>query len=222
MGGAARPARHVVWDWNGTLLDDNHAVVAAVNSVCAGFGRPSVTLEQWREVFSRPLVACYERLLERPLSAEDWATLDALYHDEYRNLLDTCRLADGVPDRLHDWRAAGNTQSLLSMWFHHELVPLVTEFGLADLFDRIDGLRVDTGGGSKAEHLAEHLTQLRLDPADVVLVGDVVDDGHAAEQVGAACVLVSTGVTNRATLEATGLPVADSIPAALTLINRMS
>ena len=210
--------RHVVWDWNGTLLDDNHAVVAAVNSVCAGFGREPIDLAEWREVFSRPLLACYERLLRRPLTSADWARIDALYHDEYRELLPTCRLADGVPDRLHEWRAAGRSQSLLSMWFHHELVPLVTELGLVELFARVDGLRQDTGGGSKAGHLAEHLTALDLDPAEVVLVGDVVDDAAAADHVGARCVLVSTGVMSRRALVATGSPVADSVPAALDLI----
>jgi len=42
-------ARHVVWDWNGTLLDDNHAVLAAVNTVCAMYetspvGKYKITL----------------------------------------------------------------------------------------------------------------------------------------------------------------------------------
>ena len=32
--------RHIVWDWNGTLLDDNHANLAAANHVCEMFGAP--------------------------------------------------------------------------------------------------------------------------------------------------------------------------------------
>ncbi|WP_253780428.1 HAD family hydrolase [Goodfellowiella coeruleoviolacea] len=215
-------AQHIVWDWNGTLLADNDAVLAAVNRVCVDFGRAGgpITLDEWRAVFSRPIVQCYERLLGRTLSTADWARLDALYHDEYRKLLHTCRLAQGVPDLLRDWRVGGRTQSLLSMWFHHELVPLVTEFGIAELFGRIDGLRASTGGGSKAEHLAEHLAEQGLKPGDVVLIGDVVDDAHAADQVGAACVLVSTGVMNRPALEATGVPVVDTLTEAVGLLTR--
>lgn len=213
-------ATHVVWDWNGTLLDDNQAVLDSVNQVCAGFGRPSITMDFWRDTFSRPLVACYERLLERQLSAEDWVRLDKTYHEAYRAVLDTCALATGVPTALHGWAATGGTQSLLSMWFHHELVPLITQFGLLELFARVDGLRVDTGGGSKAEHLIEHLAALRLDPAEVVLIGDVVDDSDAAEAAGAACVLVTTGMMSRRKLAATGRPVVDSIPEALALLQR--
>lgn len=208
-------AKHIVWDWNGTVFADNEAVLAAVNAVCLGFGRTAITLDHWRSIFSRPLLACYERLLEQPLTLADWARIDALYHDEYRALLPICGLAAGVPDDLHAWRDRGRTQSLLSMWFHSELVPLVTEYGLHDLFARVDGLRERTGGGSKAEHLAEHLAAQRLDPADVVLIGDVVDDADAAAHVGAGCVLVTTGVMSRQALEATGVPVVDSIPDAL-------
>ncbi|SHF39268.1 HAD family hydrolase [Streptoalloteichus hindustanus] len=216
--GLARGARHVVWDWNGTLLDDNHAVLEGVNAVCRSYGREPLTLDQWREMFSRPLLACYERVLDRSLTLEEWADLDRRYHDTYRGLLSTCGLAAGVPDHLHAWSAAGGTQSLLSMWFHDELVPLITEMGLAELFARVDGLRVDVGGGSKAEHLVEHLDALRLDPADVVLIGDVADDAHAAQQAGASCVLVSTGMMSRSALEATGAPVADSVAEAMALV----
>jgi phosphoglycolate phosphatase-like HAD superfamily hydrolase len=214
----ARGPRHIVWDWNGTLLDDNDAVVAAVNVVCGAFERDSIDLDHWRAVFSRPLRQCYERLLERELTEQDWARLDVLYHDAYRDLLHTCRLAQGVPDALEGWRGVGRTQSLLSMWFHDELVPLITDFGLDSMFDRVDGLRAEVGGGSKDVHLKEHLDALDLDPSTVVLIGDVVDDAHAADQVGTGCVLLTTGVMNREALEPTGHPVVDSIPEAIALL----
>jgi phosphoglycolate phosphatase-like HAD superfamily hydrolase len=206
---------HVVWDWNGTILDDNDAVVAAVNAVCAVFGRDPIELAYWRSIFRRPLLDCYRELLGRDLSTQDWSTIDRHYHDAYRVLLPTTRLAPGIPDELRRWQAAGRQQSLLSMWFHDELVPLVTEHGLADLFTRIDGLRVDTGGHGKTAHLIEHLTALRVDPADVLVIGDVLDDAMAADAAGTRCVLVTTGVTSRIALEASGVPVVDSIAEAL-------
>lgn len=208
-------ARHIVWDWNGTLLDDNHAVVSAVNTVCTAFGCEHIDLDRWRSVFGRPLLRSYERVLGRTLDEREWARIDVLYHDAYRRLLHTCGLAEGVPDLLWEWAGRGRSQSLLSMWFHDELVPLVSEYGLDSLFARVDGLRDDIGGGSKAAHLREHVRALELDPAEVVLIGDVVDDAHAAEQVGTDCVLLTTGVMSRRALEATGSPVFDSITEAL-------
>jgi phosphoglycolate phosphatase-like HAD superfamily hydrolase len=209
--------RHVVWDWNGTILDDNDAVVAAVNTVCAAFGRDPIDLDHWRSIYRRPLLDCYRELLGRELSAEDWARIDRSYHAAYRELLPTTRLTPGIPDELYRWQRAGGSQSLLSMWFHDELVPLVGEHGLATLFTRIDGLRVDVGGHGKTNHLIEHLAALRVDPADVLLVGDVLDDAAAAEAAGVRCVLVTTGVTSRAALLASGVPVVDSVADALAV-----
>jgi phosphoglycolate phosphatase-like HAD superfamily hydrolase len=214
----AREVKHLVWDWNGTIFDDTHAVVDAVNQVCADFGRDDVDLPYWRSIYRRPLLDCYAELLGQELSAEDWARIDRRYHEAYRELLPTCRLATGVPDELAAWQAAGRSQSLLSTWFHRELVPLVTEYGLLDYFTRVDGLRVEIGGESKAEHLANHLEAQGLAPQDVLLIGDVADDAIAAAHVGARCVLVTTGVTERAALESSGAPVADSIPEALRLL----
>jgi phosphoglycolate phosphatase-like HAD superfamily hydrolase len=208
---------HVVWDWNGTILDDNDAVVTAVNTVCAAFGREAIDLAYWQSIYRRPLLDCYRDLLGRDLSSEDWADIDRTYHDAYRELLPTTRLSPGIPDELRRWAQFGGSQSLLSMWFHHELVPLVTEFGLADLFARIDGLRVDVGGHGKSAHLVSHLDALGVARDEVLLVGDVLDDAAAAEAAGVRCVLVTTGVTSRRALEASGVPVVDSVAEALAV-----
>jgi phosphoglycolate phosphatase-like HAD superfamily hydrolase len=208
---------HVVWDWNGTILDDNDAVVAAVNTVCDLFGRAPIDLEFWRSTYRRPLLDCYQDLLGRALSADEWAEIDRLFHDAYRALLPTVRLSPGIPDALHRWRRDGGSQSLLSMWFHDELVPLVAEYGLAELFTRIDGLRVGVGGHGKTDHLVAHLDALEVDRSTVLVVGDVLDDAAAARAAGVRCVLVTTGVTARAVLETSGVPVVDSISEALAV-----
>jgi phosphoglycolate phosphatase-like HAD superfamily hydrolase len=104
------------------------------------------------------------------------------------------------------------------MWFHEELVPEVTRRGLHALFDRVDGLRAGVvGGGHKAAHLAEHLDALGVAGADAVLIGDSVDDAHAAAVAGAACVLYGGGFTHPDRLAEAGVPVASSLAEAVAL-----
>ncbi|MFF0345773.1 HAD family hydrolase [Kribbella sp. NPDC004875] len=210
---------HVVWDWNGTLLNDNHAVLAAVNEVCAGFGRADLTWGEWQAAYARPMRVSYEQILERTLNEEEWAQVDKLYHERYDAILHTCELATGAHDVLRACTDSGRTQSLLSMWFHARLTPTVEHYGLTSYFTRVDGLPGDVGGGSKAESLLRHLEAQRLDPASVVLIGDVVDDAQAAQAAGTRCVLVSTGAMTVAALEATGAPVTGSIADALQLLD---
>jgi phosphoglycolate phosphatase-like HAD superfamily hydrolase len=208
---------HVVWDWNGTLLLDDDAVLAAVNEVCAAYGAPALTWERWRQVYTRPVRTTYEQILDQVLDDQDWMRVDKIFHDQYDVQLPTSKLAPDVRSQLKEWAATGGTQSLLSMWFHRQLVPLVAEFGLTDLFTRIDGLTAELGGESKIEHLAHHLEAQSLDPADVLVIGDVVDDALAAQAVGAQVVLVSTGAMATSALESVGVPVADSITEALRI-----
>ncbi|MEU4605634.1 HAD family hydrolase [Kribbella sp. NPDC023972] len=210
---------HVVWDWNGTLLNDNDAVLAAVNAVCADFGRPGLTWAEWQAVYARPMRGSYEQILHRVLDDEEWARVDKLYHERYDAILHTCELATGVPDELRRLAETGRTQSLLSMWFHARLVPTIEQFGLTEYFSRVDGLPGDVGGGSKTESMRLHLEAQALDPADVVLIGDVVDDAVAAQAVGTGCILVTTGAMTRTALETTGVPVTNSVQEALRLLD---
>src|SRR5205807_1821814 len=78
-------------------------------------------------------------------------------------------------------------------------------------------LRATIGGGSKTPHLAAHLDALGLTGPECVLIGDSVDDAHAADAVGAACVLYSGGFTDPERLAETGRPVAHTLTEAVRL-----
>jgi phosphoglycolate phosphatase-like HAD superfamily hydrolase len=209
---------HLVWDWNGTLLDDTALVVAATNATLEQLGGPAVTVEEHRRDFSRPVAEYYARLLGHPVGPDDFARLDETFHAAYRAGLDGAGLATDALAAISAW---DGTQSLLSMFFHEDLVALVRRHGLEPLIGRVDGLREIVGGGSKAPHLAAHVAALGLSPAEVVLVGDTVDDADAARAVGAAIVLYDGGITDAARLRATGAPVVSSLVGAVALASRL-
>lgn len=199
---------HLVWDWNGTLLDDLSLVVLATNASLASVGGPSVTAEQHRRDFRRPVSAYYAHVLGRPVAHDEFLTLDRAFHEAYRAGLSTCRLTLDALDAMAAWRG---TQSLLSMYFHHELLPAVTRHGLHRRLARVDGLRDAVGGGPKAPHLRAHLAALAVPGDECVLIGDSVDDAEAAASVGASVILYCGGFTDEARLRATGLPVAATL-----------
>jgi phosphoglycolate phosphatase-like HAD superfamily hydrolase len=207
-------ARHIIWDWNGTLFHDIDAVVGATNEVFRPYGLGTITVDDFREVYTRPIWVAYERMLGRPLRDGEWPLLDQGFHDHYHRLMLSCGLTPDCRTSLAAWEEAGGSQSLLSMWHHERLVPKVTEFGIHPHFTRIDGLRANPGG-HKAEHMTAHIEALDLAPSEVLVIGDSVDDAHAAMHVGARAVLYSGGMTRRAALEAVGMPVVDTLTEAL-------
>jgi phosphoglycolate phosphatase-like HAD superfamily hydrolase len=203
---------HLVWDWNGTLLDDLALVVAATNTSLATAGGRNITVEEHRRDFRRPIWGYYSDVLGWEISRDEFVALDHAFHLAYRDGLDACPLALDARTALAAW---SGSQSLLSMWFHHELVPLVTRYGLDGHLSRVDGLRDVTGGGAKAPHLVAHLARLGIAGEECVLIGDSVDDAEAATSVGARVVLYSGGITDEARLRATGHPVVATLTEAV-------
>lgn len=215
-------AAHIVWDWNGTLFHDNDAIIGATNAAFAELGLEPITLEQYRALYCVPVPKFYERLIGRLPTDAEWLVMDETFHRYYAEHRTACELTEGVPTLLAEWGAAGRSQSILSMYGHDELVPLVRGFGIEPHFLRVDG-RTGPSGGSKAEHMVRHVGALAgVEPSRVVVIGDAADDAVAARHVGARAVLYTGGSHSRASLEEVGVPVVDSLAEAVEEAQRLA
>ncbi|MGW7548659.1 HAD family hydrolase [Streptomyces sp. NPDC054770] len=212
---------HIVWDWNGTLFHDNDAIIGATNAASAELGLAPITLEQYRALYCVPVPKFYERLMGRLPTEAEWVVMDEIFHRYYAEHRGRCGLTEGAAELLAGWRSAGRSQSLLSMYVHDELVPLVRGFGIEPHFVRVEG-RTGPSGGSKAEHMVRHLRQLAdVKPGRTVVIGDAADDAVAAHAVGAKAVLYTGGSHGRASLEEAGVPVVDSLAEAVEEAERL-
>ncbi len=203
---------HLVWDWNGTLLNDLEIVVASTNTAFLKVGGKAISADDHRRRFRRPIIEFYSESLGRELLETEFLEMDQIFHQSYLDSMVNVTLTHDAVQAMAAWKG---TQSLLSMWFHHELVPTVTRFGLE--FLRVDGLRDPLNGTYKADHLRNHLAELGMAAEEVVLIGDSVDDADAARAVGARCVLYSGGFTDEENLRACGVPVARTLLEAVAL-----
>ncbi|QEU83037.1 HAD family hydrolase [Streptomyces subrutilus] len=209
---SSRPT-HLVWDWNGTLLHDIDAVMAATNASFAELGFPPITLATYRDTYVVPVPRFYERLMGRMPTEAEWLVMDDAFHRHYWAAAEGAGLAEGAAELLQDWVRAGLTQSLLSLAPHEKLVPLVRSHGIDRHFLRVDG-RIGPSHTSKAVHLVRHLAALDgtgVTAARTVLIGDAVDDALAAAHVGARAVLYTGGSHSRSSLESAGVPVVDTL-----------
>lgn len=215
-------AAHIVWDWNGTLFHDNAAIIGATNAAFAELGLEPITLERYRALYCVPVPKFYERLMGRLPTDAEWEIMDETFHRYYAQHRTACELTEGAATLLAGWRSAGHSQSLLSMYVHDELVPLVRGFGIEPHFVRVDG-RTGPSGGSKAEHMVRHIGALAgVDPRRTVVIGDAADDAVAALHVGARAVLYTGGSHGRTSLEVVGVPVVDSLAEAVEEAERLA
>lgn len=214
---------HIVWDWNGTLFDDQPLVSTATNASLRAVGCPPLGPDRYQELYRRPLQDFYLAMVGREFTEQEWKLVEDAFSATYAAGMHGCGLAADALTALDAW--APRAQSLLSMYDHDKLVPLVGSFELDVRLARIDGRPPAIDYGPKTKYLAAHLTHLQaaepaLSPEQVALVGDCVDDALAALEVGATAVLYTGGSSSRGNLEAAGLglPVVDSLTEAVALL----
>ncbi|MER6097211.1 HAD hydrolase-like protein [Streptomyces sp. NPDC001728] len=212
--------KHLVWDWNGTLLDDIGAVIGATNAAFAELGLESITLERYRELYTVPVPKFYERLMGRLPTDSEWTVMDGAFHRHYWERAEACGLTSGAAELLAARQASGFTQSLLSLAPHAELIPLVRRHGIAERFVRMDG-RADASTDGKSGHMVQHLAALAVPAERVVVIGDAADDAVAAAHVGAKAVLYTGGSHSRASLSRVGVPVVDSLAEAVAVAEEL-
>lgn len=213
--------KHLVWDWNGTLLDDIDAVIGATNAAFAELGLEPITLARYRDLYTVPVPKFYERLMGRLPTDAEWELMDGVFHRHYWQRAEGCGLTLGAAELLAARQASGFTQSLLSLAPHAELVPLVRRHGIEERFVRVDG-RVGSSTEGKSAHMVRHLQALDgVDPVRIVVIGDAADDARAAAHVGARAVLYTGGSHSRASLEAVGVPVVDSLAEAVAVAEEL-
>jgi len=211
------PVRHVIWDWNGTLLDDAEFTITLTIQLFERHGFPPLTAEMYRENFTRPIPAFFEKVLGRPLERDEWASLDAAFHNAYHQGVEALQLAAGAAETMNALRDAGITQSLLSLHPHDMLIATINDRALGHYFERVDGA-LQGRHETKERALREHVQALGIAPDEAVLIGDSVDDAEAAQMVGVQPLLVRGGLHAESHLERVGVPLLDSLPEALAYV----
>jgi len=211
---------HLVWDWNGTVLNDFDIILRSTNDSFSDHGLPAITADQYRTQIKMPIRAFYADILGREPADDEWEALDATFHKYYVAYEREARLSDGLPDLFREWSGRGHSQSLLSMYHDDKLIPVVEHHGIAQYFELVQGTRPPRPA-RKGTHLRDHLARLDMDPARVVLIGDSPDDAAAAASVGAQVILYSGGFAAAQSLRAVGAPIADSLIAAVALIDEI-
>lgn len=201
--------RHVIWDWNGTIIDDVHVCVDVLNNILTGYDKEKVTLEKYRSEFDFPVVDYYTKL-GFDFSKVSYDEIAKQYISQYNKKQYECSLQSGAAEVLKTVAEKGLGQSILSAYNQKMLEEVVKYFGLVDFFDNLVGLS-DFYAKSKLENGKELIKKLGLTGSSVLLIGDTTHDYEVAEQIGTDCVLIDDGHQERKRLESTSALIASAI-----------
>jgi phosphoglycolate phosphatase len=201
--------QHIIWDWNGTLLNDTWLSIKAIIVLLQRYELPQINVTDYRDTFMFPVKQYYEKLgfnLKEP----SFSQLSVEFIDEYMARMFQPHLHDGSKRVLELIDASGCSQSLLSAAHQTMLNTLILYHGIRPLFQKIIGLE-NHYANSKLEVGQAWMKELQYDPHDVVLIGDTVHDHEVAQNIGVECVLITHGHNSYSRLVKTGAQVFDNI-----------
>lgn len=183
----------VIWDWNGTLLDDTISAVDALNIMLEKRSLKSVSLEFYKSRFRFPAREFYKEIgITVPDS--EWDDLAKEYHDTYAKIRSS--LAVDAREALEIVASAGIRQTIASAMRQDLLDAGVSRFGIRSYFADVRGSDNLDGAGKVATVRALVESEIRAAGGEAVrflMIGDSIHDKEVADALGLECVLCACG-----------------------------
>lgn len=194
----------VLWDWNGTLLDDVEYAVGVRNRVFPRFGLPEVnSLAEYHRQFAFPVRLYYARA---GVTQENFVAVANAWMAEYMRGYREIALFPDALYALDAFCAAGCAQAVLSASKLDTLKTQLAYAGILDRFSAVLGL-THIYATSKEAVGREYLLKSGVEPGRCVMLGDTLHDAEVARAVGCRCALIARGHQSREALLASGAPV---------------
>ncbi len=201
--------RHIIWDWNGTLLDDAWLCVEILNEILRQRNKQPVTHERYKVEFGFPVKHFYRRL-GFDFSVESFEALADEYIGKYDERCFECKLHEHAIDVLRHCCGRGLKHSILSAYHQVRLEEMVDFFDLRPLFAHVMGLD-DHHAHGKTQQGIRLAEEAGFDAGETLLIGDTVHDYEVAQEVGVDCVLFVGGHNAEGRLRSCGVPALNSL-----------
>jgi phosphoglycolate phosphatase len=181
----------VIWDWNGTLLNDVEMVVDAISHVLKDHGLQPPTVKEYTEIFGFP-VSDYYRRLGIDYEKVSFEEVSQKFVSQYMNAILGCQLHHGVKEVLQFLHESGVSQSILSAGHEDSLKHHLHHFGIAPFFEHVYGLS-DHHARGKVERGKELLSAAGYAQQSTLLIGDTDHDLEVGKQLGIDVLLLADG-----------------------------
>ena len=183
--------KHVIWDWNGTLLNDVDFCCRIINRILVENNLPVLSLKKYREIFTFP-VQNYYQAAGLDFTKTSFEIMGKDFIDEYESKKLSCSLFDNAIDVLSGIQKQGIGQSVLSAYLHDNLVSILEHYKLTKYFDNIIGLD-NIYAGSKTHLGLSLVEQLNIPKDQILFIGDTLHDAEVAEAMGVKSILIANG-----------------------------
>lgn len=199
----------VIWDWNGTLLDDVEVSILAMNRMLGKRNYPLLETHTYKSIFTFP-VKDYYSAAGVCFDTHDWKTVAMEFIANYRESVPQSGLHTSVMSVLAFLEKSKIRQFILSAMEQDFLEETVRLRNIEHYFEKIVGLN-NHYAATKTDTAKLLVNDINLPKDKICMIGDTIHDFEVAQDAGIACVLVADGHQSRERLKTTGCLVVSEL-----------
>lgn len=211
--------KHIIWDYNGTLLDDLDIAHEAMVRMQSKRGMEPMDRAHYQSIITFPISAYYIAA-GFDFDVEPFAQLADDFVANYHALFPQCNIHKDAVPTLDYFQSKGYTQSVLTAGPQDKTISQLDGFGILSYFTTVTGDDNHHASG-KIKLAKPHMNKLQIQSDQVVFIGDTTHDMEVAQAIGCRCILVAFGHQDRQRLKATGCPVAESFQDIIHYVEQM-
>lgn len=181
----------IIWDWNGTLLDDVDACVDTMNKMLHKRDMKLLDADRYKQIFTFP-VQNYYKSIGFDFNKESFEDLSVEYIDMYMKESKHSPLHNGTINVLNHFKTNGIDQVILSAAEQTALETQVKDRQIEDYFGELIGLS-DIYAKSKTQNAIDFIKRAGISAKNICLIGDTKHDFEVANEIGCECVLINNG-----------------------------
>lgn len=208
--------QYVIWDFNGTLLDDVQLCFDLLNKMLSKRGYKTVSMNKYKEIFRFP-VKEYYRLAGFDFNKEPFEVTAVEFIEDYQPMSLKLSLHENTFDVLNKIKEYDIRQLILSASKIENLLEQTKHFGLDTYMDAILG--IDTiHATSKVSIAKDWMNKNNINSSDVIFIGDTDHDYEVAKSIGVDCLLIANGHQSKERLLRVTSNVVDEIKDVLFVV----
>lgn len=186
-----RGKHHLIWDWNGTLLNDIEVCVDVISGMLLDHGLAGIDRDQYRSQFRFPIIEYYEGL-GFDFEKQPFEIIAKQFVERYNVKVADCRLFDGAHDLLAEISEQGIQQSILSAANQTDLLSFLEQHRIRSHFENVYGLD-DHFAAGKVERGMQLIEKINQPKHQIILIGDTDHDLAVGQALGVDVLLLGDG-----------------------------
>lgn len=199
---------HIVWDFNGTILNDVDEAIKSVNTVLERRNMNTLAdRDSYHKVFTFPITDYY-KALGFDFDKEPYSKIAVEWVEQYLINSKEAKLYDKITEIFDEIKKLRIKQVILSATEKDMLVTQLKGYDILHYFDDILGLD-NIYAHSKVEIAKEWVH--KENPKKAVMIGDTTHDFEVASAMEIDCILVANGHQSKGELQQCGCIIIDDI-----------